>query len=214
MPVFGTSAATTAMFTHGCREGDADALERDDEEQHDHRQRPEQAELVAEHGEDRIRVRRRQEAELLLPRPEPFAQRTTEGEPVDGLDRLEARALRVAPWVHERGEARHPVWLDDRDRRGADRREAAERRELAEARAGDEVHREADRGDDDRGAEIGLSDDERGDEGEGRHERHGHRPPADELALRREPEREVDDERQLRELRGLQARERREAQPA
>src|SRR5437867_10733395 len=50
-------------------EGDTDAPEGQREEEQDDHQRPGEAELVAEHREDRIGVRVRQVAELFLPRP-------------------------------------------------------------------------------------------------------------------------------------------------
>src|SRR6266542_3767853 len=187
------------------RRGDRDPrpLVRDREEQQHHRQRPPQAELVAEHREDRIGVRRGQETELLLARGQPLAERAPEREPVERLDGLEARAARVAPGIEERDDARHPVRLDHRGARPEDQREGGEGGELAQPGAGDEIHREADR----------AGDHERRDAADEQRERDGHRRPAHLVAALAEPEREVEDERELRELRGLDPGERRDPQP-
>ena len=88
------------------------------------------------------------------------------------------------------------------DRSGGDRgdRQEAERTELAEARPGDEVHGEADRADDDRGPEVRLRDDQTGDETGEEQERQRHRDALHPLPMPTQPEREIEDEGELREL--------------
>src|ERR1700694_2266012 len=66
-------------------ERDAPAAEREREEEQDDDERSCQAELVAEHSEDRVRVGVRQITELFLPRPEPLAERPAETEGVEHL---------------------------------------------------------------------------------------------------------------------------------
>ena len=94
-----------------CGERDADALERDDQEEHDDRERAEEPELVAEDGEDRVGVGRREEPELLLARAEALTERSTEREPIDGLDRLEPGAARIAPRIEEREDPLQAIGL-------------------------------------------------------------------------------------------------------
>src|SRR6202022_3133968 len=111
----------------------------DDEEQDDHHEGPREPELVAEHGEDRVGVRRGQEAEFLAARPQPLTEQPAERQTVERLDRLEAALLRIRPWIEEREEALEPVRLLDRDGQPQHRGQSSERGEDAETRARDEV---------------------------------------------------------------------------
>src|SRR5437660_1341613 len=172
------------------------------------------AALVAEHGEDRIGVGRGKEAEFLPAGPEPLAERTAEGEAIQRLDGLESSSAWIRPGIDESEQALVPIWLYDRGGKREDDRERAECRELAQPRARDEVHRERDRHDDERRAEIGLDEHEPADGGGHRKEGHGHPPAADLGTMRTEPGAEIEDDRELRELRWLDADERPEPQPA
>src|SRR5438094_7483662 len=93
---------------------DTHAAVREDEEEHDDRERSGEPELVAEHGEDGVRVRRGKEPELLAPRAKAFAERAAQREPVERLDRLEAGAARVGPRVEEREETLRAIRLHER----------------------------------------------------------------------------------------------------
>src|SRR4029079_17171662 len=64
------------------------------------------------------------------------------------------------------------------------------------------------------GAQVRLRDHEARDEHRDQHERDGHAPRADLLALRTEPGRQIDDEGELREFRRLKPEAAAEAQPA
>ncbi len=218
IPIIGTRLATTAIRQESARrvaraERDADAAERDHEEEHDHGERPGEPELVPQHGEDRVGVRRRQEAELLASGTEALAEQSAQSEPVQRLDGLETRSTRIAPRIEERHQARQAVGLRDRDRERADRGESRKRGEHPEARTSDEVHRERDRDDDDRGTEVRLGDDQRAEQRGHREERHEHRGPRDLRAPSAKPRGQIEDERELRELRRLQA-DRARSQPA
>ena len=121
-----------------CGEGDPDPLEGDHQEQHDDRERAEEPELVAEDGEDRVGVGRGKEPEFLLSRSEALTERPTERQPVDGLDRLEARPAGIAPGIEEREDPLQAVWLDDRDRGDEQRGQRPEPGELHEPRPRDD----------------------------------------------------------------------------
>src|SRR5437867_1722583 len=179
--------------------GDAHAAEPEDEEAEDDREGAEQAELVAEHGEDRIGVGRGKEAEFLPAGPEPLAERTTEGEAIQRLDGLESSSAWIRPGIDESEQALVPIWLYDRGGKREDDRERAECRELAQPRARDEVHRERDRHDDERRAEIGLDEHQPADGGGHRKKGHGHPPAADLGTMRTEPGAEIEDDRDHRE---------------
>src|SRR5438128_1737061 len=193
---------------------DTHAAVREDEEEHDDRERSGEPELVAEHGEDGGRVRRGEAPELLAPRAKAFAERAAQREPVERLDRLEAGAARVGPRVEEREETLRAIRLHERaerEKRDGDRGKGAE---LAEARSGDEVDAERDDHDDDRRPEVRLDEHEPGDHGRDGEEPRGDRPRAERLAARTEPRPEIEDERELRDLGRLYADELAEAEPA
>ena len=160
-------------------ERDPDPLEGDHQEQHDDRERAEEPELVAEDGEDRIGVGGGKVPEFLLPGTETLTERPTEGEPEDGLDRLEARAARIAPRIEEREDPLQAIRLHDRDRGDEHSGKGPEPGELHEPRPRDEVHAEGERTEDDRGPEVRFGDDERRDEAHDEHERQRHGPAAD-----------------------------------
>ena len=143
--------------------------------------------------------------ELFLPRPETFPERAAQPEGVEHLDRLEPELLGIRPRIEEREQPLVAVGLGHRERENADRGQAPERRELPQASPGGEVHGQRDDHDDGRGAQIGFGHDEANDESGHKDERQGDPPRADLVALAAEPGREIDDERELRELRRLQS---------
>ena len=103
-------------------------------------ERAEETELLADDGEDEVRVRGRQVEELLPRQPETDSPDAARAERVQRLDDLVAGALRVRPRVQERQEALQPVRRDDdRDRDDRrrptrpDRRRSARRRRRARA---------------------------------------------------------------------------------
>ena len=79
--------------------------------------RADQAELLADHGEDHVRVRLGQVRDLPDALAEPLAGEPARADPDHRLDDLEAGALGVAPRVEEAEDARAAVRLDpDRER--------------------------------------------------------------------------------------------------
>ena len=96
--------------------------EEHEERHHDHGAR--QPQLLADDGEDEIGVGLRQVEELLLGLAQPAPEPPARGQRQEGLDDLEARALRVVPRVHEGDHAPQAVGLhrdsdrDHRQRRG------------------------------------------------------------------------------------------------
>src|SRR5438552_2032029 len=129
--------------------GDAHAAEPEDEEAEDDREGAEQAELVAEHGEDRIGIGRGKEAEFLPAGPEPLAERTAEGEAIQRLDGLESSSTWIRPGIDESEQALVPIRLYDR---GGERDRQREQRDCDDAQAAmldarrDQHRRKAQRG--------------------------------------------------------------------
>ena len=95
-----------------------------------------------------------------------------------------------------------------------DAADADEQREVAQRRAGDEEQRAGRDEDDDRGAHVGLGDDETADDAKKQDERHeAERELVDLLPAAGQPGGDVDDDRQLGELARLYG-DRAEDQPA
>src|SRR2546428_782659 len=195
------------------RQGDAHAAERDDQGEQPHRERTGEAELVAEDREDRVGVGMRQITELLAAGSETLANRAAERGRIQRLDRLDARAPGVGPGVDEREQTLVPLRVDDGERKHGDTGEDAEGDEDLQARARREVDRQRDDDDHDRGAEVGLGHDEAEHQHRDQNERHGDAPRADVVTPRAEPRRQIHDERELGELRGLQPDEPAESKP-
>src|SRR3954453_3672606 len=86
-----------------------EARPREEDVREDQRRGSEQAELLADDGEDHVGVRLRQEMDLLHALPQPVADEMTRAEADLRLDDLEARSLRVLPRVEEAEQARTHV---------------------------------------------------------------------------------------------------------
>src|SRR4249920_3040860 len=192
---------------------DPEARDRERGEGGDDEGRTDEAELLSDDREDHVGVRLREVRDL----PDPLAEaRSREASRADAdrrLHDLEPGALSVAPRVEEAEHARPAVRLgpdrEHSDSRGDDRRHD----EQPDGHYGDEEDREHHPAEGDRGAEVGLHDDEPAEDRGQQAER------LDELAdgSRRSPSRQVprgeEAERELRELGGLEAR-RAEDEPA
>jgi hypothetical protein len=86
---------------------------------------------------------------------------------------------------------------------------------MTDVGAGEEEQRRGRQDDDEGGAGVGLDQDEPGDEADGQRERHeAEGKAADRLAAARQPGGDIDDDRQLGELGGLEGRQRAKRDPA
>src|SRR5215210_4966923 len=165
-----------------------------------------QAELLADDGEDHVRVRFGKIGVLPDALPQPRAEDSTRAEAEHRLHGLVPAALRVVPRVEEAQEPSPPVGLepgggeDERDRETAGGREQAAGRAGHDEDAGDHEH------DRDRGSQIRL------DQEEDAENAHHEADRLEELAesargrVPRQVRRHPDEQRQLRELGGLEDR--------
>src|SRR5438093_1677668 len=192
---------------------DPHAAEGEREEQKDDDQSTRQAELVTEHREDGIGVRMREVAELFLSGTKPLPERPAQSEGVEHLNGLKAEPLRVRPRIQECEEALVAVRLGDCEREHHHHGQGTERGELAQPRARREVDGESNDHHHDRGAQIRLGHDQPHHENGDQDEREADPPRADVGPFSAQPRRQVDDERELRELRRLQPERTAEPQP-
>ncbi len=185
----------------------------DGEEQPDDQQGPDQSELLAEHREDEVGVRLGQVAPLLRRPPDPLAGPPAGGQRVQTVGRLPAGVEVVLERVDEVGqplaslgaragqvERHHPD-----DRAGEDEEPAR--------RPDDPQHREQDREEHQRGAEVAAEHDEHDRREHARHHRDHHVVQLVEATLlERVDVGRPEHERQLGDLRGLD-RQRPHAEP-
>src|SRR6185436_3062247 len=126
----------------------------------DHGGRADEAKLLADDGEDHVRVRLREVVHLLNALAEAHAEDPAGAEPDHRLHGLEAGPLRVLPRVEEAEQARAAVRLEpdgEQAERGDDPEAGTER---PARRARDEQHRGKHHDDRNRGSEVGLDQDQ------------------------------------------------------
>ena len=186
----------------------------DDREQDHDTQREPQAEFLGDDGEDEVRVRLREIAELLPALSQPDAIGAAGGERGERLVKLVGAALAVALDVEEGGEPAQAVRVvNHHDRKDHDD-PADAGQDVAPLGPGEEEERQSD-GDDEGGrAEVGFEHDEAGvgeHDGDGKNEAPAQL--ADARLVDREVMREAEDHGELGEFRNLQA-EGTEAEPA
>jgi hypothetical protein len=194
-----------------CRKRGAGPSVGQDEEQHDDRARAEEAELLADDREDEVVERVRHE--------HPAVAEAGPGQPADAerqqaLHGMEAVAEGVGPRVQPRPNAVHLVAAQANEH-GRRQPRARQQPEVQQVRPGDEEHREDRQRDDDRRPEVGLLEDQGDDRHHDYQERDRPAPEApDPCAPLRHPVRQVDDQRELGDLGGVDRRQWPEAQPA
>jgi len=121
----------------------------------------EEAELLADDGEDHVGRGLREVVDLLDALAEPDAGEPAGAERDRRLHDLEARSLRVAPRVEEAEEPGAPVGLDPDGGEGEEAEERPGPGEEPHRHAGDDEHRADHDHDGDDGAEVGLDEDQR-----------------------------------------------------
>ncbi len=148
----------------GRGEGDSQPAIGEEQVQPDHDQPAQQAELLRNHREHEVVLRRRQLQRPRLPAlAEPDPEHAAQPERKEPLHGVKTDPLRVRPRVEESLHAGHLVRAvgdDVGDRRDADRQQ---QHELADAPAGDEEHRERGQRQHARRAEVRLGNHEQQD---------------------------------------------------
>ena len=122
---------------------------------------PGDAELLADDGEDEVRVRLGQIEDLLHRFAEADAEEPAGAERDLALDRLKAGVARIRPRVDERRQPRHALGIDQREQQDERRRRRPDAAEQRQRRARDEQHRAERERDHERGAEVRLRRDQR-----------------------------------------------------
>ena len=179
----------------------------EEDEERDHRGHTQQAELLGDHREQEIGVRLGKVEELLDARPEPDAEPFAAPEGDERVRQLVALAVRIRPRIHEPEDALQAIGRrndEDGERAREEHREAGEEPPVE---AAEEEHRHGDRRDDDEPAEVGLAQQQRRDERH--HAEHRQEPLAEvvhESGLAHGVVGRVEDDEELHELRGLEAR--------
>src|SRR4051794_30222366 len=125
-----------------------------------HGQDADQAELLADDGENEVGVGLGKVGGLLDGSAEAMAEKAAGADRDLALDRLVAGRAVVGPGVHERGQAGAPVRLDDREHEHEERADAGHQRELADRETGGDQHRRERGADDQAGAEVRLRGDQ------------------------------------------------------
>ena len=186
---------------------------RDRPEQREHQQRPDQAELLAEHREDEVGVRLGQVAPLLLARGEALAEDAAAGHAEEAVAGLPAGALEVLERVDEAGQARTALGVGRGEVERHDPHRGQRDAEQARRHTDDPEHAEQDGEQHQGGAEVVLEDHQQRDQRD--HGRHGQeRVPrvVEQLLLLGVDVGGPQDDRELGDLGGLD-RERPERQP-
>src|SRR2546422_2559845 len=189
----------------GGRKPDAEPPPDEHHEQRDDRRRAQKSELFSDDRKDEVRVRFRQVEQFLLRGADPLTEHAAVAEREPGLDDLKPAAARVRPWMEEGGDAPERVRRRQDGDRGERQGGGEDQPEVPEAPPRQEQQRERQRDQGQAVAEVGLGEHERA-EHPGDHERR--QEPLTEVVERlvvlSEERREVDDERELRELRRLE----------
>src|ERR1043165_2864559 len=193
---------------------DAEAAPDEEGEEDDEDERADEAELLADDGEDEVRMRLGEEEELLPPVAEAEAAQAARAEGDERLHGLESLPQRIGLGVQEREEAIAPIRGAVRQRgRGRNQHDGKERDALPRD-AGREDHPGHDEDDGGGGAEVFEDDEaaeERQDERE-RQERGGEL--VDALLAPRDVPRHEEDEHRLGELGRLHLEEVHDDDPA
>jgi hypothetical protein len=142
-------------------EGDVEARVGKERERTDHREDADQAELLADDGEDHVRRCLGQVVDLLHALAEADAEDPSRSQGDHRLHGLEARSLRVMPGVEEAEDARAAVRLEPDGRENERPGDTGSRGQGADGRPCDEEDgRDHDR-DRERGSKVRLHEDER-----------------------------------------------------
>ena len=184
-------------------DAEADPHERP-EAQH-HAEDAEEAELLADRGENEVGVSIGEVAELLLALSEAHAEHLSRAEPDERLLDLPARFLGSGPRVQECQHARHAVLRRGHGTEEQGQRHDADEQEVADAGAGGEHDDPRQHHDQHGHREVGLEEDEPRERGDDHEERqHAQLEGADLLALLGGERRGPYDDRELGKLGGLQ----------
>ena len=193
--------------------GRPDPAPGEDREEQEDRRNAGETELLAHDAEDEVGMRRGQEEQLLMARSQAHAGCASGAEPEQRLHRLVAVPARIGPGIEEGEHPLQPVPRAPDQERGERRGQRGAAREPGEPRTRNEEERERHARHHHRGAEIGLQQQERGEQRENHQVRkHADREDLDAILLVREGAGEPQDQRDLRQLAGLELHAR-ELQP-
>ena len=187
-------------------EGDAETGPGEDDEGGQHGGDAHEPQLFADDAEDHVRVRFGQVVHLGDPVTEADAERPAGAERDQRLHRLETRALGVLPRIEEAEDARAAVRLEPDREQSKPNSDSARGCERHTGRPRGDEHRDQHDHERDRGAEVGLGEDQHAEEAE----QEADRPPQLAQRARRRPAREVGGrphrQGELRQLRRLERR--------